>query len=98
MLLTPSGNVVESLEDGGIRYRFRVISLAAMDGQKVLEWGNPCLMPFVALMRRGSEIFQRAEEAAVPAGSVEKSRNIRNRGLAAGTGLFVSRLKTGAKI
>ncbi|QCQ21357.1 hypothetical protein [Desulfoglaeba alkanexedens] len=63
MLLTPSGNVVESFEDGGIRYRFQVISLAAMDAQNVLEWGNPCLMPFVGLMRGGSEIFQRAEEA-----------------------------------
>ncbi|QCQ21368.1 hypothetical protein [Desulfoglaeba alkanexedens] len=63
MLLTPSGNVVESFEDGGIRYRFQVISLAAMDAQKVLEWGNPCLMPFVGLMRGGSEILQRAEDA-----------------------------------
>ena len=63
MLLTPGGSVVESFEDGGIRYRFQVISLAAMDAQKVLEWGNPCLMPFVGLMRGGSQIFQRAEEA-----------------------------------
>jgi predicted transposase YdaD len=63
MLLTPSGNVVEHFEDEGLRYRFRVISLAAMDAQRVLELGNPCLMPFVGLMRGGAEIFQMAEEA-----------------------------------
>ncbi len=63
MLLTPSGNVVESFENGAIRYGFRVISLAAMDARKVLESGNPCLMPFVGLMRGGSEVFHMAEEA-----------------------------------
>ncbi|MEJ5349871.1 MAG: Yae1 family protein [Desulfosoma sp.] len=62
MLLVPSGNVVESFENDFIHYRFRVISLAAMDARKVLESGNPCLMPFVGLMRGGSEVFQMAEE------------------------------------
>uniref|UniRef100_A0A832EKS6 Rpn family recombination-promoting nuclease/putative transposase n=1 Tax=Desulfacinum infernum TaxID=35837 RepID=A0A832EKS6_9BACT len=63
MLLTPSGSVVECFEDESIRYRFRVISLAAMDAREVVNLGNPCLMPFVGLMRGGSEIFQMAEEA-----------------------------------
>ncbi|WP_448381776.1 hypothetical protein [Desulfosoma sp.] len=63
MLLTPGGSVVECFEDEGLRYRFRVISLAAMDAREVVNLGNPCLMPFVGLMRGGSEVFQRAEEA-----------------------------------
>ncbi|MBC7359662.1 MAG: hypothetical protein H5U10_14110 [Desulfacinum sp.] len=68
MLLTPSGSVVESFEDEGLRYRFRVISLAAMDAQQVVERGNPCLMPFVGLMRGGPEVFQMAEEAIYGSG------------------------------
>ncbi len=68
MLLTPSGSVVEYFEDGGLRYRFRVISLAALDAREVVERGNPCLMPFVGLMRGGPEVFRTAEEAIYGSG------------------------------
>ncbi len=68
LLLSPSGSVVESFEDGGIRYQFRVISLAAMDARDVVAMGNPCLMPFVGLMRGGLELFQVAEEAIYGSG------------------------------
>jgi len=68
LLLTPSANVVECFEDGGIRYRFQVLSFAAMDAQKVVELGNPCLMPFVGLMRGGKDHFDRAEQILYDSG------------------------------
>lgn len=71
LLLTPSRAVVEKFEDGGLRYAFRVISLAAMDAREVLEKGDPCLFPFVALMKGGVEVFDEAERSltdALPAG------------------------------
>jgi len=45
LLLTPSGAVVERFEDEGLRYAFRVISLAAMEARELLKTGNPCLYP-----------------------------------------------------
>ncbi|RMG66197.1 MAG: hypothetical protein D6722_15345 [Bacteroidetes bacterium] len=71
LLLTPSGAVVERFEDGGLRYAFRVLSLAAMDAREVLRTGNPCLYPFIPLMKGGVEIFDEAERALadrLPAG------------------------------
>ncbi len=62
LLLTPSRQVMECFEDEGIRYRFRVISLAAMDAKAVFDLGNPCLLPFVALMKGGREFFDQAEK------------------------------------
>jgi len=68
LLLTPSPNVVESFEDGGIRYRFQVLSFAAMDAKKVMDLGHPCLMPFVGLMRGGKDHFDRAEQIIYDSG------------------------------
>ena len=68
LLLTPSGQVVERFEDAGLRYEFRVISLAAMDAAEVLRSGNPCLYPFISLMKGGSELFDEAERALTEAG------------------------------
>lgn len=63
LLLTPSGAVVERFEDEGLRYEFRVVSLAAMDARELLGTGNPCLFPFVALMKGGVDLFDEAERA-----------------------------------
>jgi hypothetical protein len=71
LLLTPGGAVVECLEDGGLRYAFRVISLAALDAGDVLRTGDPCLYPFIPLMKGGLDIFDEAERAIadrLPAG------------------------------
>ena len=71
LLLTPSGAVVERFEDEGLRYAFRVVSLAAMEARELLRTGNPCLFPFVALMKGGVELFDEAERAltdSMPAG------------------------------
>jgi hypothetical protein len=68
LLLTPSGSVVERFEDAGLRYEFRVISLAAMDAGEVLRSGNPCLYPFISLMKGGPELFDEAERALTEAG------------------------------
>lgn len=68
LLLTPSGRVVEIFEDAGLRYEFRVISLAAMDAGEVLRSGNPCLYPFISLMKGGPELFDEAELALTEAG------------------------------
>uniref|UniRef100_A0A832EK91 DUF4351 domain-containing protein n=1 Tax=Desulfacinum infernum TaxID=35837 RepID=A0A832EK91_9BACT len=71
LLLTPSGAVVERFEDEGLRYAFRVISLAAMEARELLRTGNPCLYPFVPLMKGGVELFDEAERALIdsmPAG------------------------------
>lgn len=62
MVLTPGGDISECFEDGGIRYRWRVLSLAAMDARSVLDSKNPCLMPFVGLMRGGTDLLDQAEQ------------------------------------
>ncbi|WP_448383465.1 hypothetical protein [Desulfosoma sp.] len=62
---------MERFEDEGLRYAFRVISLAAMEARDLLRTGNPCLFPFVALMKGGVELFDEAERAltdSMPAG------------------------------
>jgi hypothetical protein len=53
--------VSEEFSDGGINYRFRVISLAGIDAREVLGKEDPCLLPFVPLMRGGEEVFDEAE-------------------------------------
>uniref|UniRef100_A0A832EBV4 Transposase (putative) YhgA-like domain-containing protein n=1 Tax=Desulfacinum infernum TaxID=35837 RepID=A0A832EBV4_9BACT len=71
LLLTPSGAVMDRFEDEGLRYAFRVISLAALEARELLRTGNPCLFPFVALMKGGVELFDEAERAltdSMPAG------------------------------
>uniref|UniRef100_A0A832EDH7 Transposase (putative) YhgA-like domain-containing protein n=1 Tax=Desulfacinum infernum TaxID=35837 RepID=A0A832EDH7_9BACT len=71
LLLTPSGAVVERFEDEGLRYAFRVISLAALEARDLLRTGNPCLFPFAPLMKGGVELFDEAERAltdSMPAG------------------------------
>ncbi|SHG10694.1 hypothetical protein SAMN02745206_03272 [Desulfacinum infernum DSM 9756] len=88
MLLTPSGSVVEYFEDGGIRYRFRVVSLAAMDAREVVDRGNPCLMPFVGLMRGGPDVFQMAEEAIYGSGLGRSDKADLLTGMAPLTGLL----------
>ncbi|MEJ5363612.1 MAG: hypothetical protein WHS86_00790 [Desulfosoma sp.] len=61
LLLTPSGAVEEVFEDGGLRYAFRVISVGALDAREVMGLGDPCLLPFVGLMKGGVEVFDEAE-------------------------------------
>jgi hypothetical protein len=61
LLLRPSGAVIEEFSDGGILYRFRVISLAAMDAEEMMKRGEPCIMPFIPLMRNGENFFDEAE-------------------------------------
>ncbi|WP_448383570.1 hypothetical protein [Desulfosoma sp.] len=71
LLLTPSGAVMDRFEDEGLRYAFRVISLAALEARELLKTGNPCLYPFAPLMKGGVDLFDEAERAltdSMPAG------------------------------
>lgn len=46
-----------------IHYRYELVLLATLDATDLLAFGNPCLLPFVPLMRGGLEAFDQAEAA-----------------------------------
>ncbi|SFM50167.1 hypothetical protein [Thermodesulforhabdus norvegica] len=75
LLLRPGGRVTEEFSDGGIHYRFKVVSLAEMDAREAMAKGKPCLLPFVPLMKGGTELLDEADKLLNNA-PIEKSEKI----------------------
>jgi hypothetical protein len=61
LLLTRSNRAVDTLTEGTIRYRYRLVRIWEHDGSDVLDKGLDCLAPFVPLMRGGLDKVEEAE-------------------------------------
>lgn len=62
ILLLRGGATVDSVyQTERLRYRFELIRLGGLDAADLLAYGNPCLMPFIPLMRNGLKVFDQAE-------------------------------------
>ena len=72
ILLKPSGTAADYYEDNEVIFKYRLIKMADMDANDIIDHGPVCLLPFVPLMKNGREKLDEADSLICKS---EKSRN-----------------------
>ncbi|WP_028323669.1 hypothetical protein [Desulfatirhabdium butyrativorans] len=62
LLLRPDNRAVDHFEDAEVHYRFRLIRLYEMDAKAAVKSLPTCLLPFVPLMKGGTDAVRQVEE------------------------------------
>ncbi|SHG26407.1 hypothetical protein SAMN02745206_03577 [Desulfacinum infernum DSM 9756] len=62
LLLKPADRAADFYQDSEVTFRFKLIPVYAMDGRRILDEGNLCLIPLVPIMKGGEEIAFEAQD------------------------------------
>lgn len=61
ILLRPSSSATDCYEDNELRFKYRLVKIYEMDGRETVAEGTLCLLPFVPLMKYGTDVVDNAD-------------------------------------